>query len=246
MKVQKPELVRNNHLQTLINCRGFYDAPAAGPLVGYAGTYDEAKERHYVGFRYFNIAMAEQWPEVIGWFGYSLANRVVDSGLLSGGDIDVILGAPMGGIILGQCVAEAMGCRYVFAEKVVLSTGVDGQRGKEKLILGRHDIHPGERVGIVEDIANNYTTTLDLMKLVLEVGAIPVFLACAANRSDREVYVAEGFDPLPVASLIYQPTPQYRQDDPAVATLVQAGRVIWKPKHHWPELKAAMDAAIPR
>ncbi len=246
MKVQKPELVRNNHLQTLINCQGFYDAPATGPLVGYAGTYDLDKKLHYVGHRYFNVARAEEWPGVIGWLGYSLANMVIDQGLLSSYDIDAILGAPMGGIILGQRVAEPLGCRYVFAEKVVLSAGVDGQRGKEQLVLGRHDIHPGERVGIVEDIANNFTTTLDLMKLVLEVGAIPVFLACAVNRSDREVYVAEGFDPLPVVSTIYQPTPQYRQDDPAVAALVQAGQVIWKPKHHWPELKAAMDAAVPR
>ncbi len=243
MKIKKPKLVRDNHLQTLINCEGFYDAPATGPLVGYAGTYDPAKELHYVGFRYFNIAKAEEWPHVIGWFGYSLANLVIDSGLLSNDDIDVILGAPMGGIILGQRVAEVLECRYVFAEKVVLSTGVDGQRGKEKLVLGRHDIRPGERVGIVEDIANNYTTTLELMKLILGVGAIPVFLACAANRSDREVYVVDGFNPLPVISLIYQPTPQYIQDDSVVAQLVQANKVVWKPKHHWPELKAAMDAA---
>lgn len=246
MKVQKPVLVPDNPVQTLINCQGLYDAPAVGPLVGYAGTYDPEKQLHYVGRRYFNVAKAEEWPEIIGWFAYRLANLVTDRVLSSSGDIDAILGAPLGGIVLGQRMADMMGARYVFAEKVALAAGVDGQRGKEKLVLGRHDVYPGERVGIVEDIANNYTTTLELMKLVLEARALPVFLACAVNRSDRDVFIVEGFDPLPVVSTIYQPTPQYRQDDPAVAALVQAGQVIWKPKHHWSELEAAMAGAAAR
>ncbi len=236
----KPRIDREDHAETLINCGGFYLAPSTGPLVGYAGTYEPGK--HYVGFGYFNVAMAEEWPDVMDYFSGCLGDRLHNEGHRP----DAILGAPMGGIVFGQNLARSLCCRFVFAEKVQKMAGVDGQRGKEELVLARHEIHPGERVGIAEDIANNFTTTLELMKLIVSAGGVPVFLACVVNRSDRTLYATDGIGPLPVASLIHRPTPQYRQDDPAVAALVRAGRVIWKPKHHWPELKAAMDGAAAR
>ncbi len=237
----KPRIDREDHAQTLINCGGFYLAPPAGPLVGYAGTYEP--DKHYVGFGYFNVAMAEEWPDVMDYFAGCLGDRLHNGGYRP----DVILGAPMGGIVFGQNLARSLGCRFVFAEKVQKVAGVDGQRGKEELVLARHDVHLGELVGIAEDIANNFTTTLELMKLIAAAGGIPYFLACVVNRSDRTEYGPSdplmNPKPIPVMSLIHRPTPQYRQDDPEVSALVQAGKVIWKPKHHWPELKAAMDAA---
>lgn len=235
----KPKIERDDHAQTLINCGGFYSAPPTGPLVGYAGTYEPGK--HYVGFGYFNVAMAEQWPNVIDYFADYLGDQLLNMGFCP----DVILGAPMGGIVFGQNLARSFCCRFVFAEKVQKAAGVDGQRGKEGLVLARHDIYPGERVGIAEDIANNFTTTLELMRLIVAAGGIPYFLACVVNRSDRTEYQAQGMnhDPISVWSLIHRPTPQYRQDDPEVAGPVASNKVIWKPKHHWSELKAAMDAA---
>lgn len=236
--MHQPTIDRDDHVQTLINCEGLYDAPSTGPLVGYAGTYEP--DKHYVGYRYFNVAMAEQWPQVIDYFAGCLSDMLHNGGHRP----DVILGAPMGGIVFGQTLAREFNCRSVFAEKIQIEVGVDGQRGKERLVLARHEIHHGERVGISEDIANNFTTTFELLNLILGAGGIPIFLACVVNRSERTFYATNKIGPLPVASLIYLPTPQYRQDDPAVAALVQAGRVIWKPKHHWSELKAAMDAAV--
>lgn len=232
-----PVINRDDHAQTLINCGGLYDAPPTGPLVGYAGTYENGQ--HYVGFRYFNVAMAEQWPHVMDYFAACLSDELDNLGHRP----DVILGAPMGGIVFGQNLARQLNCRFVFAEKIQVTAGEGGQRGKEELVLARHDIHPGERVGVAEDIANNFTTTLELLKLILAAGGIPIFLACVVNRSDRTLYATDGIGPLPVVSLIHLPTSQYRQDDPVVAELVQAGKVVWKPKHRWPDLKAAMDAA---
>lgn len=239
--VPYPEVDEADPLQTLTNCGGFYEAPSTGPLVGYAGTYPDAngETKHYVGQRYFNVAQAEQWPDVMENFSFRVWD-MIGSSLQP----NVILGAPMGGIIFGAALASQFGCRFVFAEKVHVLDGIDGQRSKESLALARHEIYPGERVGIAEDIANNFTTTAQLIELVVAAGGIPVFLACVVNRSNQTEYVASGRDPLPVISLVHRPTPQYRQDDPVVADLVAAGHVAWKPKYEWTRLKAAMDQSV--
>ena len=43
--------------------------------------------------------------------------------------------------------------------------------------------------------------------------------------------------------MLHIPTQQWRQDNPAVAAYIAAGRVEWKPKkkQSWPRLAAAMD-----
>jgi hypothetical protein len=68
---------------------------------------------------------------------------------------------------------------------------------------------------------------------VQATGAQVVGIICGLNRSEKVEY--EG---LPVVSLVYLPTPQYMQDDPAVASYIQD--VVWDVKPNWPRLKQVM------
>jgi len=74
------------------------------------------------------------------------------------------------------------------------------------------------------------------VELIEPKGAIFGGIICIVNRSDKTEWQGK-----PVISLIHKPSPQFRQDDSEVAALVDSGSVIWKPKHEWPKLKAAMS-----
>ncbi|MBL7058230.1 hypothetical protein ISS03_02730, partial [Patescibacteria group bacterium] len=94
----------------------------------------------------------------------------------------------------------------------------------------------GDRVIIVEDLCNNFSTTSKLVNLIETLGGVVVGIACILNRSPGHIWFE-----LPVMSVIHKPLPQYKQDDPEVAHLVRDGNVVWKPKHEWSKILAAMQ-----
>ena len=151
----------------------------------------------------------------------------------------------MAGLKFSQELARLVGCRHIFAEKMLMEAGEGGQRAKEKLALARYEVSPGEQVVIVEELANNFTTTQRLIDLVEAAGGVVIGIVCVINRSfPLQTTFVVGTDQraLPVIAVIEEETPQYRQDDPLVAHLVAAGNVIWQPKKgHWPRLLAAMQ-----
>lgn len=245
MNISRPQIVPGNVIATLHNCDGVYECPMAedgsarGPLVGYAGQYADADEKlkNYVGFVYYNVAKGDQWAHIANHWAESHASR------LKGLSPNVLVAAPMGGISYMSVVKQVLGCRGIFVEKKVTEAAADGKREKSKLILGRYDIVPGDRVILVEDIVNNFSTTKQMVELVENAGGIVVAIACVINRSDKEMYwEAPDGDPLPVVSLAHKPTPQYRQDDPAVARYIAEGNIVWKPKDKWDELMVAEAA----
>ena len=78
---------------------------------------------------------------------------------------------------------QQAGCRGIFVEKKVLQAAEVGRREKSKLVCGRYDIYEGDRVVIVEDIVNNFSTAKEMNALVEEAGAT----------------VVDAFDALPAA-----------------------------------------------
>ena len=223
-------------LDLLQGCEGYYSCPIVGgklfgPLVGYAGEYGSDKKK-YVGFKYFNFSMLDQYPVRLMEFAAAMT-QLLDQHAL---EPDLIIGAPWAGVKFSYAVSANLDfCRHIFAEK----------KGDE-LILGRYEgaIRPGDDVIIGEELVNNASTTGKLIELVEAAEARVITIMCAINRSYpfRNTFERPGKDPIPIISVVEQSTPQYRQDDPAVAAEVAAGNVVWKPKYDWRKLKASMDS----
>ena len=236
-----PKIFADDHLATLRSCGGYYVCPKSadgkrlGPLVGYAGKYsaDDGSMHHFVGDVYYNFASAEQYSMVLEWFARALAKCIKAS-------VDVFDGSPMGGIFLTGALGRATGIRTIFAEKKVTAVATEGKREESRLVIERHEIWPNDRVAIVEDVCNNFSTTNEQIKLITGLGGKVTGVVCFLNRSSHTV-VPE--TEIPVWSLLHIPTVQYRQSDPAVIADIKTGNVVWEPKPNWPVLAEAMEVA---
>lgn len=204
-----------------------------GPLVAYAGTYlgDNGVSKNKVGFEYFNFAKIEEYAHLREPFVQKIVNSV---GICAS---NLVVGAPMGGIILAADIATALGSRVAFAEKeiTVLADSKQGTKEVSSLVIKRHDICPGDEVFIVEDVCNNFSTTEKLKEEIEIRGGILIGIMCAINRSGKS-----DWNGLPVFSALAIPTAQYEQEDSEVCDLVNSGNIVWKPKQNWEELSEAM------
>jgi len=227
-----PELILGSHgvIQTLDNCSGYYDADLIGPeapLVGYAGDYvadPVTKTRlNYVGTKYYNFAMAEQWPFVIEHWAEIINKRDFLDGQAT------FLGAPMGGIIFAYEIArQHFGSRSVYAEKKVTALKTATEREKSSMIMSRHILLSGGGVWVVEDVVNNLSSAEKNKGLIEQAGAEMKGIICVINRSPESTW-----NGLPIHSVLHLPTEQYRQDDPKVKDRIAAGKVFMKPKDIW-------------
>ncbi|MDD3711002.1 MAG: phosphoribosyltransferase family protein [Patescibacteria group bacterium] len=226
-------------LEILKNCDGYYSAKneageIIGPLVAYAGTYEtkDGQKKNKVGFEYFNFAKAEENPEVLDYFAKTLAEKLKPL------QPDMIIGAAMGGIFLTGLTAKHLACRLGFTEKKVVKPAdpINGTKEVSELIIDRHEIKPGDKIVVIEDVVNNYSTTEKMKELIEEKGGQFLGIGCAVNRSGEISY-----DYLPVKSVCFVKAEQFQQDDSEVAELIAAGKIVWKAKQSWPELKAAMN-----
>lgn len=231
-------------LVLLKNCGGYYESPKdsdgryLGPVVAYAGKYAglDGEQKHKVGFNYYNFAKAEEIPAVRKYFSEKIAQPVLADRILP--KPDAVLGAPMGGIVLSVEIGNYFNCRTIFAEKKVIepADNAKGLKERSRLIVDRHEIYKGDNVALVEDVCNNFSTTEELLKLIESLGGKLIYIFCAVNRSGRKEW-----NGIPVFSAIYQEAKNYKQEDQEVREHVKAGNIVWKPKHDWPRLKAAMN-----
>jgi orotate phosphoribosyltransferase len=244
------ELGDTDPLKLLARCGGFYQRPyrqdgsPAGPLVGYAGTYESGK--HFVGEVYVNFAMAERHGPVLDLFARRLIAQSYDTlGSASLDGLAGFCGAPEGGKALATALAVICHRQYIFPEKRVTAVKTADSREESELVFDRHTPNSGEGWLIVEDVCNNFSTTAKLIALIEKTGARVAGIVCFLNRSEQVdslfvPNVGDGLPCWPVISVVRQVIPQYRQDDPKVATEVQAGNVVWKPKNDWARLAKAM------
>jgi orotate phosphoribosyltransferase len=230
---------------------GYYECPRdaagrrAGPLVGYAGKYEDAdcSLKNFVGDIYANWAAMEEHPRELEDIAYDIMSEVFR--LVGEGGAPVFCGAPLGGLSLALLMAHISGCRYIFAEKKVTAVASETSREKSKLVFGRHEPNSGDKVVLVEDLLNNFSTTAELIDLVSKYGASVTCVAAIMDRSNRqpESLPAGNGTVIPVVALVRAYIPQYRQDDPAVAADIAAGNIVWKPKDEWSRLMEAMKNA---
>jgi len=238
----------DNHLATLGNCGGYYSCPKSpdgkrlGPLVGYAGKYDgpDGKKLQFIGDIYANFAKAEVYPHVLKFFALGLAARLDATVGLP--NIDVVCGAPIGGYSLADVLGLTIGAKMIKAEKKVTAIATADSREQSELVFARHSIEPGERVAIIEDVCNNFSTTGTLIDLIIGAGGKVVAIACFLNRSMNTTaqYYTEKTGTIHVVNLVCKSIIEYKQDDLAVAEDVAKGNVVWKPKNEWGRLMQAM------
>lgn len=234
-------LAPSEYLEVLKECGGYYKAPVRegqpiGPLVGYSGKYaDGDAQKQFVGFRYFNLATLEQNPNAADLFARGLASKVLEE--LE--QPDCIIGVPGGGLIIGHNTARYLDALYAGLEKKITALATESSKEQTKLTLGRHDIEPGMRAVLCEDLVNNFSTTDKAIEVAEAAGVHVVGIICGMNRSK-----ADSYNDLPVVSLVHVPTPQFKQSDPEVAPYIENPGVVWDVKPEWPRLKQVMaDAA---
>jgi len=237
------DLHPNDALKILMVCGGFYECPKtkdgkwAGPVVGYAGKYGDKKDKQYVGRIYANFAKAEQYPIVLLHFAKQLSQELQHL------NIDVFCGVPMGGNAFGQMLALVCETKYVYLEKKIIEVASKDSREKSELEFNRHEIQSGDRVAIVEDVTNNFSSTEKTVQKIIEKGGQPVAIISLLNRSVDSVKDFQyGALFIPVISLVTKPIDQYEQDNPEVVEDIKAGNVCWKPKDkgEWVKLMTAM------
>ncbi len=247
MRLQQPDLSRFNKPRELLTaCGGFYECPRdskghrIGPLVGYAGRDEE--RRQFVGDVFVNVATFEQWPDVL--------DRCVIAPLqatlrrkFSGVEL-VYCGAPEGGKTVAVLLARRRRARYIYPEKIEVAPATETSRAVTELKFARHTVRKGDKVVIVEDVCNNFSTTAKLIQEISILGGTVVAIVCFLNRS---MFVRENFDTddgsYPVYAFWDEAMPEYRQDDFEVAGDVAAGKVVWQPKLEWSRLMEFMKAA---
>ncbi|MHC1720585.1 MAG: orotate phosphoribosyltransferase [Clostridiaceae bacterium] len=112
-------------------------------------------------------------------------------------DFDIIVGPAMGGIVVSYEVARQVGKPGIFAERV------DG----EMTIRRGFDINKGQKVIISEDVITTGKSSLEVAKVIEEMGGQVVGLCCIVDRR------AEGIEfPYPIYSSIKLEIKSYEKD----------------------------------
>lgn len=226
-------------------CGAYYERPKGpsgeplGPLVGYAGRDQDGNQ--YVGDVYIDFAKIEENADLLyTHVSWNLAVKL--KAVLQRGT--AFCGAPEGGKALALQLAFIAKERYFYPEKTLVSGATADTRARTELAFLRHSVYPGQRVVIVEDVCNNFSTTADLISRIEKAGGVVAGIACFLNRSLEvdEVFTATN-GKYPVIALWREKIMQYRQDDPYVAAEVQSGNVVWQPKYDWERLMDAMNMA---
>ncbi|MDD5698475.1 MAG: orotate phosphoribosyltransferase [Victivallaceae bacterium] len=131
--------------------------------------------------RFFQAALVLQYPDIAEKLCAELASRFKDRG------IQCVISPAVGGLIVGQELARALGVRAIFADKE------DGE-----LVLKRgFAIAPGEKVLVAEDVITRGGRVQQTIDLVRAHGGEVAGIAVLVDRSGGQAV----FDAAPEALL---------------------------------------------
>jgi orotate phosphoribosyltransferase len=163
---------------------------------------------------YLQCARILEHPRVAASLGEAIAKRFPEGA-------DVVASPALGGILIGNAVAYAIGCRFVFAERV------DGRltfrRGQR--------VAPGERVIVVEDVITTGGSAAEVIALCQRDGASVAGVGALVDRS-------EGAPTFRLEALLRV---QARSWDPEDCPLCARGEPL-----HTPGSKGLSTAASPK
>ncbi|MCX6075493.1 MAG: orotate phosphoribosyltransferase [Campylobacterales bacterium] len=117
---------------------------------------------------YLQSAKVLENPKTAKLLADELAKQIRASGV----KIDTVCAPALGGLIAGFALAQALDCRYIFAERV---------EGKMCIRRG-FEIKEGERVLMCEDIITTGGSAMEAAEVVESFGGEIVAIAALANR----------------------------------------------------------------
>jgi orotate phosphoribosyltransferase len=139
---------------------------------------------------YLQCALVLQHPREAEACGAAIAERV------RGLAVQAVLSPALGGIVIGQEVARALGVRALFAERQ--DGGLTLRRG--------FTLEPGERVLVVEDVVTTGGSTRETIEVARAAGAEVLGAAAIIDRSGGQQELGVPFHALATVSLpTYQP-----------------------------------------
>jgi orotate phosphoribosyltransferase len=154
---------------------------------------------------YLQCALVLQHPAEAEACGRAIADDVRPPGAT------VVLSPAIGGIVIGQEVARALGVRALFAER---------QDGVLTLRRG-FALSPGDRVLVVEDVVTTGGSTRETIEVARAAGADVVGAAAIIDRSGGRLSLD-----VPFHALAAIPLPTY---EPDACPLCAAGAPVVKP-----------------
>jgi orotate phosphoribosyltransferase len=134
---------------------------------------------------YLQCALVLQHPAEAEACGVDIAERVRSLGA------GVVLSPALGGIVIGQEVARALGVRAIFAER---------QDGRLTLRRG-FSLSPGEKVLVVEDVVTTGGSTQETVDVARAAGATVVGAAAIIDRSGGKQRIDVPFHALATVAL---------------------------------------------
>ena len=114
---------------------------------------------------YIQSAVVLQWPAAAEALGRSLAAPWA-------GQVDLVVGPAMGGVVIGHEVARALGTRMVFTER----------SGGRMTLRRSFEVGAGERALIVENVVTTGGSALEVDELLRGAGASVAGLATIVDR----------------------------------------------------------------
>lgn len=141
---------------------------------------------------YFQCALILQFPGLATDLGRLLAQQFDEL------EIDCVVSAAVGGVVIGQEVARGLGRRHLFAERK--DAGFQLRRG--------FHLKKGESVLVVDDVLTRGTSFEEIAALVREHEATVAGLAVIVDRRESDVSVA-----VPVRSLVEMQVRTWPPDD---------------------------------
>jgi orotate phosphoribosyltransferase len=114
---------------------------------------------------YLQSAVVLQWPAVAEALGRALAEPWR-------GEVDVVVGPAMGGVVIGHEVARALGVRMIFTER----------SGGAMALRRSFEVGAGERALIVENVVTTGGSALEVAELLGGSGATVAGLATIVDR----------------------------------------------------------------
>lgn len=143
--------------------------------------------------RYVQCAQFLQYPSEAAEAAEALVERLDP---LIGERPTAVVSPAIGGIVMGQEVARAWGCRAIWAERAAEDEDLRFRRGFR--------LEPGDRVVAVEDVITTAGSIRELISRVEQIGTVVVAAAFLVDRSGGRIEWH-----VPAVSLVELEIPKY-------------------------------------
>jgi orotate phosphoribosyltransferase len=168
------------------------------------GHFELSSGRHSA--TYIQCALVLQHPNCAEQLGHELADRFKDH------SVACVVSPALGGVIIGQEVARALGVRALFVER---------DRSGQMALRRGFELKPGERVLVVEDVWTTGGSTREAIGVVEQEGGLAVAAGAIIDRSGGRLELN-----VSACALLELDVPSYEPDD---CPLCRAGGTPTRP-----------------